>query len=67
MADLKINIAGLEFKNPVTTASGCFGYGEEFRDFTTRGWLGGSSSRQLQGRTVKATNIPAWPKPLQGC
>jgi dihydroorotate dehydrogenase (NAD+) catalytic subunit len=28
--DLRVNIAGLELKNPVMTASGTFGYGEEF-------------------------------------
>ena len=33
MADLRVNIAGMEFRNPVTTASGCFGYGEEFMEF----------------------------------
>jgi len=31
---LKIAIAGLEFQNPVMTASGTFGYGQEFVDFT---------------------------------
>ncbi|MCK4289099.1 MAG: dihydroorotate dehydrogenase, partial [Bacteroidales bacterium] len=30
MADLKIKIQKLELKNPVMTASGTFGYGEEF-------------------------------------
>jgi len=33
MVDLKININKLELKNPVTTASGTYGYGEEFIDF----------------------------------
>lgn len=41
MANLSVNIAGLTFKNPVTTASGTFGYGEEFRDFIDPGKLGG--------------------------
>ena len=27
--DLKVNIAGVEFSNPIMTASGCCGYGEE--------------------------------------
>ncbi|MFH2049448.1 MAG: dihydroorotate dehydrogenase [bacterium] len=27
--DLKVNIAGVEFANPIMTASGCCGYGEE--------------------------------------
>ena len=29
MADLTVNIAGVEFKNPVITASGTFGFGRE--------------------------------------
>ena len=29
----KINIAGVEWKNPVTTASGTFGSGAEFAEF----------------------------------
>ena len=33
MADLNINLNGLELKNPVLTASGTFGYGLEFQDF----------------------------------
>ncbi|GAB4279998.1 MAG: dihydroorotate dehydrogenase [Marinilabiliales bacterium] len=41
MADLTINIAGLEFKNPVLTASGTFGYGLEFKDFINIEDLGG--------------------------
>ena len=33
MADLNVNIGSLKLKNPVLTASGTFGYGEEFSDF----------------------------------
>ena len=33
MADLSVNINGLEMTNPVMTASGTFGYGREFEDF----------------------------------
>jgi dihydroorotate dehydrogenase (NAD+) catalytic subunit len=33
MVDLKVNIGKLELKNPVTTASGTYGYGEEYIDF----------------------------------
>ncbi len=33
MANLKVNIKGLELNNPVMTASGTFGYGREFEDF----------------------------------
>ena len=30
---MRVNIAGLELRNPVMTASGTFGYGEEFADY----------------------------------
>ena len=41
MADLNVNIGGLKLKNPVMTASGTFGYGEEFADFIDLSRLGG--------------------------
>jgi len=41
MADLKVNIASLKMNNPVMTASGTFGYGLEFEDFTNIDALGG--------------------------
>lgn len=41
MADLSININGLELRNPVLTASGTFGYGTEFQDFIDLERLGG--------------------------
>ena len=36
----KVNFAGIEMKNPVTVASGTFGYGREFADFFDLGKLG---------------------------
>ena len=41
MADLSVNIDKLKLKNPVLTASGTFGYGEEFADFIDLTRLGG--------------------------
>lgn len=41
MADLKTNIGRLTMKNPVMTASGTFGYGEEFSDFIDIAQIGG--------------------------
>jgi len=41
MVDLNINLNGLALKNPVMTASGTFGYGEEFTDFIDINRLGG--------------------------
>jgi dihydroorotate dehydrogenase (NAD+) catalytic subunit len=41
MDRLKVNIGNLELKNPVMTASGTFGYGEEYTDFVDLSRLGG--------------------------
>ena len=37
----KINFAGIKMKNPVTVASGTFGYGREYSDFFDLSKLGG--------------------------
>lgn len=50
MADLNINLNGLELKNPVLTASGTFGYGLEFQDFIQLDKLGGFI---VKGTTLK--------------
>lgn len=41
MANLSVNLNGLILKNPVMTASGTFGYGEEYTDFFDISRLGG--------------------------
>ena len=41
MDRLKINIGNLALKNPVMTASGTFGYGEEYAEFVDLSRLGG--------------------------
>ncbi len=41
MVDLSVNIGELQLKNPVMTASGTFGYGEEFEDFIDIARIGG--------------------------
>src|SRR5574344_1779695 len=41
MADLNVNIGDLRLKNRVMTASGTFGYGEEFEDFIDVSKIGG--------------------------
>jgi dihydroorotate dehydrogenase (NAD+) catalytic subunit len=38
--DLNVNVGGIEMKNPVMTASGTFGYGEEYADFVDLNRLG---------------------------
>ncbi|MBE6062417.1 MAG: dihydroorotate dehydrogenase [Clostridium butyricum] len=44
---MKVNINGVEFKNPVIAASGTFGFGAEYSNFYDVGILGGISSKGL--------------------
>ena len=43
--DMKVNIAGVEWKNPVTVASGTFGSGEEFSEFVDLNRLGAVTTK----------------------
>ena len=52
MADLGVNIAGVHFKNPVITASGTFGFGQEYARLYDISRLGGISCK---GTTLKET------------
>ena len=50
MSDLRVNLCGVELKNPVIAASGTFGYGMEFAEFYPISKLGGISCK---GTTLK--------------
>ena len=43
--NMKVNIAGVEWKNPVTVASGTFGSGAEFAEFMDLGRLGAVTTK----------------------
>ena len=51
--NMAVNIAGVEWKNPVTTASGTFGSGEEFSEFVDLNRLGAVTTKGV-------ANVP-WP------
>ena len=53
MAKTSVNIAGVEFKNPVVTASGTFGSGMEYGEFVDLNRLGGVVTKGV-------ANVP-WP------
>ncbi len=53
MADLSVNIAGVELKNPVMTASGTFGSGMEYSEFVDLSRLGAVVTKGV-------ANVP-WP------
>lgn len=44
---LKVNICGIDFKNPVIAASGTYNFGREFRDYYDIARLGGISLKGL--------------------
>ena len=47
MADMRVNLCGVELKNPVTVASGTFGFGREYGAFFDISRLGGISVKGL--------------------
>ena len=53
MADTRVTIAGVEWKNPVTTASGTFGSAGEYGEFYDLGELGAVVTKGV-------ANVP-WP------
>lgn len=50
MADLTTKICGIELKNPVIAASGCYGFGKEFSFYNDINELGGISLKALTGK-----------------
>ena len=51
--DMRVKLAGVEWKNPVTVASGTFGSGEEFSEFVDLNHLGAVTTKGV-------ANVP-WP------
>ena len=62
MVDLSVEIGKLRLKNPVMTASGTFGYGEEFADFIDLSRLGGIV---VKGTTLKAREGNPYPRMVE--
>ncbi len=54
----KINICGVEMKNPVTTASGTFGSGREFSEFVDLNKLGAVTVKGVAAEPWKGNNAP---------
>ncbi len=47
MANLQVNLCGVQLKNPVITASGTFGFGREYHNLYDIGELGGVSTKGM--------------------
>lgn len=54
--NLKVNIAGVEMKNPVTVASGTFGSGREYREFLDLSKLGAVTIKSVSDKPWKGNN-----------
>ena len=59
MADLSVNIAGVDFKNPIIPASGAFGYGREYARFysLSRAWRGIATKEQLLSKDLETLHL----------
>lgn len=62
MGDLRVNIKNLALKNPVLTASGTFGYGEEYADFIDLNRLGGII---VKGTTINHREGNPYPRMVE--
>ncbi len=51
--DMQVDLGGIRMKNPVTVASGTFGYGREYADLV--------DIRRLGAVTVKGVRLQPWP------
>lgn len=54
----KVNLAGIELKNPVMPASGTFGYGQEYRDLFDLNVLGGVVTKSATAEFRYGNNLP---------
>lgn len=62
--DLSVDFAGIRLKNPVLTASGTFGYGEEYADFVDLNKLGGVIVKGISLKPIKGNPPPRiWETP----
>ena len=66
MADLSVKIHQLNFKNPVLTASGTFGYGEEYEDFFDIGLLGGIVVKATTSKPREGNRYPRMAETAMG-
>lgn len=56
--NMSVEIAGIKMRNPVMTASGTFGYGEEFSDYMDLESIGAMITKGLSLRPKAGNNTP---------
>src|SRR5512143_1584862 len=63
-SDLSVNFAGIKLKNPVLTASGTIGYGEEYAEFVDLNRLGGVIVKGVSLKPIRGNPPPRiWETP----
>ena len=58
MRNLKVNYCGIDFKNPIVTASGTFGFGLEFDEYTPLAEYGGFGAKGLTRQPREGNKAP---------
>lgn len=58
MADLRVNLCGIQLKNPIIAASGTFGFGREYNEIYDIGCLGGISTKGLTNEPRLGNPVP---------
>ncbi len=58
MSNLKVNFCGIEFENPIITASGTFGNGREYDEFYNIDRLGGITVKGIADKEWKGNPTP---------
>ncbi len=66
MVNLAVQIDKMDFKNPVTTASGTFAFGEEFKEFIDLNRLGGIFVKGLTREPRQGNNYPRMAETASG-
>lgn len=58
MADLKVDFAGIAMRNPVTVASGTFGYGPEYAELVDLNRLGAITVKGISVEATEGNPVP---------
>lgn len=58
MTDMKIEYCGIEFKNPIVTASGTFGFGAEYDEYASLNEYGGFGAKGLTRQPREGNKAP---------
>lgn len=58
MANLSVNLCGIQLKNPVIAASGTYGFGREFHELYDIGQIGGISTKGMTSEPRSGNPVP---------